>query len=177
MADFYNVLRKTIEALPVATGQSRRSVYDRARSALSTQLDAINPPLAPSEVSRQRLELEDSIRVVEDDFVAGKIIINSERENAARIAQMEQEEASFRAQRSTRIVKDEAEDLRRNVETTNVGFDAPPPPASRAAAQAQAVAQERAAQQKSANYSLDDVGADAFDAVVESARGLSEPQQ
>ncbi len=171
MADFYNVLRKTIEALPVATGQARRSVFDRARSALSAQLEAINPPLAPSEVSRQRLELEDSIRVVEEDFIAGKIIINSERENAARVAQLAQEEANFRAQRSTRIVKEEAEELRRSAESANIGVDAPPSPAptSRAAAQAQAMAQAQASQQRAPDHTLE--------SAVGSARVLEDPPQ
>lgn len=127
MADFYKVLRKTVEALPVATGQARRSVYDRARMALGGQLDAMNPPLPPSEVSRQRLGLEDSIRAVEEDYVAGKIITNSERENAQRIAKLDEEEAAFRAQRSSRQVQEEVENVRRSAPVDdNVAFDVPP---------------------------------------------------
>ncbi len=155
MADFYKVLRKTIEALPVATGQARRSVYDRARTAISRQLDAMNPPLPPSEVSRQRLELEDSIRTVEEDYVSGKIITNSERENAARLAQLEEEEAQFRAQRSSRQVQDEAEEMRRSAAPVPQQPQPPRPP-------------EPAAREEPSVA--------AFDAAVASARSLREPR-
>lgn len=159
MADFYKVLRKTIEALPVATGQARRSVYDRARTAISRQLDAMNPPLPPSEVSRQRLELEDSIRSVEEDYVSGKIITDSERENAARLAQLEEEEAQFRAQRSSRQVQDEAEEMRRAVPPEPAPPPAPPQPQPRMPEPAP----------------REEPSVAAFDAAVASARSLSEP--
>lgn len=162
MADFYRVLRKTIEALPVATGQARRSVYDRARTAISRQLDAMDPPLPPSEVSRQRLELEDSIRVVEEDYVSGKIITNSERENTARLAQLEEEEASFRAQRSSRQVQDEAEDMRRSSA------------AAGAAAPSEAAPQPRQRSEPDVDDENDDESVAAFDAAVESARSLGQ---
>lgn len=159
MADFYKVLRKTIEALPVATGQARRSVYDRARTAISRQLDAMNPPLPPSEVSRQRLELEDSIRSVEEDYVSGKIITDSERENAARLAQLEEEEAQFRAQRSSRQVQDEAEEMRRTVPPEPAPPPIPPQP-----------------QPRMPDPALrEEPSVAAFDAAVASARSLSEP--
>lgn len=159
MADFYKVLRKTIEALPVATGQARRSVYDRARTAISRQLDAMNPPLPPSEVSRQRLELEDSIRSVEEDYVSGKIITDSERENAARLAQLEEEEAQFRAQRSSRQVQDEAEEMRRTVPPEPAPPPIPPQPQPRRPDPAP----------------REEPSVAAFDAAVASARSLSEP--
>ncbi len=159
MADFYKVLRKTIEALPVATGQARRSVYDRARTAISRQLDAMNPPLPPSEVSRQRLELEDSIRSVEEDYVSGKIITDSERENAARLAQLEEEEAQFRAQRSSRQVQDEAEEMRRAAPPEPAQPPSPPQPQPRMPEPAL----------------REEPSVAAFDAAVASARSLSEP--
>jgi hypothetical protein len=169
MADFYKVLRKTIEALPVATGQARRSVYDRARTAISRQLDAMNPPLPPSEVSRQRLELEDSIRAVEEDYVSGKIITNSERENAARLAQLEEEEAQFRAQRSSRQIQDEAEEMRRNAPPERgPAFD--PPPAQ------QPQTQQPSPRREPAPASREEPSVAAFDAAVASARSLNEPR-
>lgn len=163
MADFYKVLRKTIEALPVATGQARRSVYDRARTAISRQLDAMNPPLPPSEVSRQRLELEDSIRAVEEDYVSGKIITDSERENAARLAQLDEEEAQFRAQRSSRKVQDEAEEMRRS---------APADPDPAFAPQPDRSPQSR---RRPEPVVREEPSVAAFDAAVASARSLNEP--
>lgn len=112
MADFYKVLRKTIEALPVATGQARRAVYDRARKALGNQLEAVDPPLPPSEISRQRLALEDSIRSVEDDYLEGRIITDAEKQNSQRQAELEREEAAFRAAKSSRMIQEQADDLR-----------------------------------------------------------------
>tara|TARA_R110002094_G_scaffold83504_7_gene88224 strand:- start:17028 stop:18794 length:1767 start_codon:yes stop_codon:yes gene_type:complete len=165
MADFYKVLRKTIEALPVATGQARRSVYDRARTAISRQLDAMNPPLPPSEVSRQRLELEDSIRVVEEDYVSGKIITNSERENTARLARQEEEEANFRAHRSSRQVQDEAENMRRSA-STPIADDLPIP--------SEVAAQPRLRSEPVATPVAAEPSVAAFDAAVASARSLGE---
>lgn len=187
MADFYKVLRKTVEALPVATGQARRSVYDRARLALGGQLDAMNPPLPPSEVSRQRLGLEDSIRAVEEDYVAGKIITNSERENAERVAKLDEEEATFRAQRSSRQVQDEAENARRAAPIDEtVAFDVPataaPQPRRRPNPAPQPAVEPRAAPspRRVPEPTLDAVPGEepsmaAFDAAVESARSLGEP--
>nr|WP_306268170.1 hypothetical protein [Pararhizobium sp. IMCC3301] len=169
MADFYKVLRKTIEALPVATGQARRSVYDRARTAISRQLDAMDPALPPSEVSRQRLELEDSIRVVEEDYVSGKIITNSERENTARLAHQEEEEASFRAHRSSRQVQDEAENMRRSA-STPVAADLPNP--SEVAPQPRLRSEPVAAPVAGAEPAAASVAA--FDAAVASARSLGD---
>lgn len=186
MADFYNVLRKTIEALPVATGQARRSVYDRARMALGGQLDAMNPPLPPSEVSRQRLGLEDSIRAVEEDYIAGKIITNSERENAERVAKLDEEEAAFRAQRSSRQVQDEVENMRRVAAIDdNVAFDVPAAtpqprqaPTPRPADIPRPAPNQRAAPEPSLEPTPlpnQEPSMAAFDAAVESARSLGEP--
>lgn len=65
MADFYLILNRTISALPENTGRARRSVYERARNALIRQLEALDPPLPPEELTRQRLQLEEAIRKVE----------------------------------------------------------------------------------------------------------------
>ena len=41
MADYRELLRKAIDALPDNTGANRRAVYEKARSALVAQLRAI----------------------------------------------------------------------------------------------------------------------------------------
>lgn len=71
MADYYTVLKKAIEALSDNTGEARRLVYDRARKALVRQLEAIEPRLSPSDITRQRLSLEESIRTVEAEQASG----------------------------------------------------------------------------------------------------------
>src|ERR1700710_1446448 len=65
MTGYYAVLRKGVAGLENGPGDVRRSVYDKARNALVGQLKAIDPPLTTSEISRQRLELEEAIRRVE----------------------------------------------------------------------------------------------------------------
>jgi hypothetical protein len=65
MAEYYAVLKKAVGGLEAGSAEARRAVYDKARNALIGQLKAIDPPLAASEISRQRLELEEAIRRVE----------------------------------------------------------------------------------------------------------------
>jgi len=65
MAEYYAVLKKAVAGLAVDSSEARRAVYEKARNALIGQLKAINPPLTTSEISRQRLELEEAIRRVE----------------------------------------------------------------------------------------------------------------
>ncbi|BCP54920.1 hypothetical protein K32_35370 [Kaistia sp. 32K] len=65
MTDYYAVLKKAVSGFDSESGDARRSVYDKARTALIAQLKSIDPPLTTSEISRQRLELEEAIRKVE----------------------------------------------------------------------------------------------------------------
>src|SRR5690606_15686487 len=67
MADYRELLRRAIDALPENTGANRRAVYEKARGALVTQLRAIEPPLPAREITTHRLNLEDCIRQVEQE--------------------------------------------------------------------------------------------------------------
>lgn len=67
MADYKELLRKAIAALPENNGAARRAVYEKARSALVGQLRAINPPLPARDITQHRLQLEDCIRQVEQE--------------------------------------------------------------------------------------------------------------
>src|SRR5579862_8456394 len=68
MADYYPLIARAIAGLdPSAPGESRRALYERARSALVTQLRSVEPPLSESEITRERLSLEEAIRKVEAD--------------------------------------------------------------------------------------------------------------
>src|SRR5580658_9546287 len=66
MADYYPLIARAIAGLdPSAPGESRRALYERARAALVTQLRSVEPPLSESEITRERLSLEEAIRRVE----------------------------------------------------------------------------------------------------------------
>lgn len=71
MADYHAILKRAISALPSPTGEARRAVYEKARTALVNQLKAFDPPLAASEITQQRLQLEDAIRKVESEAAKG----------------------------------------------------------------------------------------------------------
>ncbi len=73
MAEYYAVLSKAVAGLEPNAPETRRAVYDKARNALIGQLKAIDPPLPTSEISRQRLELEEAIRRVERESSAAPV--------------------------------------------------------------------------------------------------------
>src|SRR5579864_679339 len=65
MADYYPLIAKAVAGLDKSTGEARRALYVRARSALVTQLRGVTPTLSESEITRERLALEEAIRKVE----------------------------------------------------------------------------------------------------------------
>ncbi len=65
MAEYHAVLKRAISSLPDNSGAARRAVYQRARAALVNQLKSYDPPLSPSQVTAEQLQLEDAIRKVE----------------------------------------------------------------------------------------------------------------
>src|SRR5207253_2042908 len=68
MADYYPLIARAISGLdPSAPGESRRALYERARSALIAQLRSVQPPLSESEITRERLSLEEAVRKVESE--------------------------------------------------------------------------------------------------------------
>ncbi len=68
MTDFYSVLQRAVSSLPDSSGPNRRAVYDKARKALLKQLQSFDPPLPSSDVTSQRLALEDAIRKIENEI-------------------------------------------------------------------------------------------------------------
>src|SRR3954464_11635524 len=68
MADYYPLIARAIAGLdPNAPGESRRALYERARTALIQQLRGVEPPLSESEITRERLSLEEAVRKVESE--------------------------------------------------------------------------------------------------------------
>src|SRR4030081_2519751 len=68
MADYYPLIARAIAGLdPSAPGESRRALYERARAALIAQLRSVQPPLSESEITRERLSLEEAVRKGESE--------------------------------------------------------------------------------------------------------------
>src|SRR6202165_5346305 len=68
MADYYPLIARAIAGLdPSAPGESRRALYERAGAALIAQLRSVQPPLSESEITRERLSLEEAVRKVESE--------------------------------------------------------------------------------------------------------------
>src|SRR5471032_1262338 len=67
MADNYPLIARAVAGLERNTGENRRALYDRARSALVAQLRGVEPALNESDITRERLALEESIRKIEGE--------------------------------------------------------------------------------------------------------------
>jgi hypothetical protein len=65
MADYYPLISRAVAGLDKNTGEVRRALYERARAALVNQLRSVEPALNESDITRERLALEESIRKVE----------------------------------------------------------------------------------------------------------------
>ena len=65
MADYYPLIARAVSGLDKNTGENRRALYDRARAALVSQLRGVQPALDESDITRERLALEEAIRKVE----------------------------------------------------------------------------------------------------------------
>lgn len=68
MADYYPLITKAVTGLGRdAPGERRRTVYERARAALLTQLRTLDPPFTEAEVACELLALEEAVRRVEGE--------------------------------------------------------------------------------------------------------------
>lgn len=67
MADYYPLIARAVSSLDKSTGDSRRALYERARTALIAQLRGVDPGLTEADITRERLALEEAIRRVESE--------------------------------------------------------------------------------------------------------------
>src|SRR5674476_1371233 len=65
MADYHPLISRAVAGLDKNTGENRRALYERARAALVNQLRGVEPALDESDITRERLALEEAIRKVE----------------------------------------------------------------------------------------------------------------
>src|ERR1700742_5357279 len=88
MADYKELIRKAIQALPENNGAARRAVYEKARAPLVGQLRGLNPPLPARDITQHRLQLEDCIRQVEQE--ASEAVIAGLKQNEELVAPPQQ---------------------------------------------------------------------------------------
>jgi hypothetical protein len=69
MADYHPLVVRAVSGLDKNTGENRRALYERARAALVAQLRNVEPALDESDITRERLALEEAIRKVEAEAV------------------------------------------------------------------------------------------------------------
>jgi hypothetical protein len=67
MTDYHPLIAKAVDGLAKNTGEARRALYERARAALVAQLRGVEPALAESDITKERLALEEAIRKVESE--------------------------------------------------------------------------------------------------------------
>src|ERR1700683_1763589 len=67
MTDYHPLIARAVDGLAKNTGDARRALYERARTALVTQLRSVEPALSESDITKERLALEDAIRKGEPD--------------------------------------------------------------------------------------------------------------
>jgi hypothetical protein len=59
------LIERAVANLDENTGDNRRALYNQARVALVSQLHRVVPKLEESDITRERLALEEAIRLVE----------------------------------------------------------------------------------------------------------------
>jgi hypothetical protein len=71
MAEYYPLLAKAIAGLPNSTPDMRRAVYERARKALLTQLQSLQPPVPEADIARETEALDMAMARLEAELTAG----------------------------------------------------------------------------------------------------------
>jgi hypothetical protein len=67
MADYYSVIAKAVSALDLNTEKARLRLYERARTALRSEMHSAYPPFRRSEIAAAELSLEMAIDAVETE--------------------------------------------------------------------------------------------------------------
>jgi hypothetical protein len=73
MADYHSIIARAVSRLPSKTDEARRAIYDRARTALRETLCNFDPPLSETELANEEAALDETIGVVEVDFLFSEI--------------------------------------------------------------------------------------------------------
>jgi hypothetical protein len=65
MADYYSIIAKAVSALDLNTEKARLRLYERARTALRSEMHCAYPPFHRSEIAAAEMSLEMAIEAVE----------------------------------------------------------------------------------------------------------------
>lgn len=68
MADYYPLLAKAVAGLSNSTPETRRAIYERARTALIGQLRRMDPPVPEADLDREAEALEAAVTRLEAEF-------------------------------------------------------------------------------------------------------------
>lgn len=68
MAEYFPLLERAVSGLTEPTVEARRSLYERARSALIGQLSHMDPPVPEADIARESAALDEAIARVEARF-------------------------------------------------------------------------------------------------------------
>lgn len=102
MADYHPLLARAVAALDRNTGPERGALYEWARAALVELLWGVTPALDESEITGERLSLEEAIRKVEGEAAReakarSKTAVRTSRVKAPEIPHAESTRARFSA--------------------------------------------------------------------------------
>jgi len=73
MADYYSILDKTISGLPKNTPEVRSAVYNKARTAIETQLRNMSPAPSEEAIASQLQLLEEAIVLIDSEYGAAGV--------------------------------------------------------------------------------------------------------
>lgn len=68
MADYHSLIVRAVEGLSDRSPEMRRAVYERARTALLSQLRSLDPPLSEADIERESISLNDAIQRIEATY-------------------------------------------------------------------------------------------------------------
>ncbi len=77
MADYYAVLKRTLDGLGETRPELRQTLYERARLTIGRQLEASDPPLAAESVAAEKAGLENAIVQIEQEIAGRSSVIKT----------------------------------------------------------------------------------------------------
>jgi hypothetical protein len=133
MADYYPLIARAVAGLDqTATGEQRRALYERARSALIAQLRGVQPPLSESDITRERLTLEEAIRKVEQEWAQrSRAAARGETRTGGRGDQLRTTQASINPDAGANAERDRRNERAERSQTPRDAARPPEPPNGR----------------------------------------------
>lgn len=171
MTDYQPLIARAVEGLAKNTGEARRALYERARAALVAQLRAVEPSLSESDITKERLALEEAIRRVESE--AARKALSEPRTTARAEPRVEARSPMPRSTLSDRLGSNRAEGKKPEPPPPPLPGDsgAPPAPTAKQTARSRILG-ARSSSPKEGNSSLKAEGLKGFRHVVNDVDSL-----